>query len=114
MQHILLFTKPEFRPGLNVTVRRGKRWFDTSSVNDELNIYRTGNENPHERIAFGKIEGLAYIPFLSIPSDWLAVEHDRACHDLNGLLKAMVQAYPDFNPMEIVTVILFRIERLGD
>jgi len=107
----LLFINPELREGLNMTVRRGDKWFKQARLNDTLEIFKTGYEDhPSYRIATGQVVGLALIPFILIPSEWLAVEHDRACRNMKGLLHAMKRAYPDFNDVEHVTVLLFTVD----
>lgn len=108
-QHILLFKNPQLHKGLNITVRDGSKWILNANIGDEVNIYETGKDDPQDRIAQGKIVGLAYIPFLCIPNGWLNLEHDESCRDFMGLLKAMIRAYPRFTAANMVTVILFEL-----
>jgi len=109
LQHELLFLNPVLQTGLNVTVRKGDKWFSKARAGDELNIYETGKTNFHERKAFGKVVGLAFLPCNMIPSEWLLLEHDLTCRNQWGLQKAMLRAYSNFKVNDLVTVILFDV-----
>lgn len=106
-QHQLLFINPVLHEGINVTVRRGPKWFKRAQIGDGLNIFKTGNTNVHQRKGYGIVVGLSYLMCNMIPAEWLMLEHDPTCRDQHGLNKAMIRAYPDFQLDELVTVILF-------
>ena len=115
LQHTLLFKNPVLRKGLNVTIRKGNKWMKETEIEDELNIYETGNEGLHQRLAHGKIIGKALIPYLLIPEHWLGFEHDSSCENLQGLLKAMKTAYGEtFSSEEYVTVVIFEVDYLQE
>ena len=103
----LLFIECVFRAGMNVTVRRGDKWATTLIGGELVKLKKTGADFES---GIGKIYGVALIPFLLIPNDWLRLEHDPSCTDMEGLLAAMKRAYPDFRTDEYVSVVLF--ERL--
>ena len=105
MKYKILFLNPVFRKGLNITVRKEKKWIN-AKMGDFLSIKKT-TEN--KEIARGKISEKAYLPFGLIPSKWLAFEHDSACHTKEGLFLEMKRAYPNFTDRDYVTVIFFEI-----
>lgn len=107
MTHSLEFLNPTYHDGLNVTVRRGEKWYLQARVGDTVCLCKTG-EN-HSPLAVGMIVGLKYEPFLSIRKDDLTFEHDPTCTDIDGLMRAMTNAYPDFKETERVTVMSFWI-----
>jgi hypothetical protein len=100
------FLNPEFYPGMNVTVRRGDKWYNKARVGDAIEFYKIGLLEP---INCGKIVGMAYLPFLLIPEQFLSYEHDLTCDNFMGLLEAMKKAYPDFSAEELVTVVIFKV-----
>ena len=109
MEHELLFINPELKEDLNVTVRRGDKWYQKASVGDLVVIKETETMTT---ISMGRIRGIAYIPYLLIPQEWLELEHDHLCRNRHGLLQAMIRAYPNFssNGKEMITVIIFELE----
>jgi hypothetical protein len=104
MIHKLEFINPELHDELNITVRRGPKWYDKAHIGDEVSIVKTGTG---EEIRRGLIVGLKYVQFTSIRKDELAFEHDEKCKDIEGLMTAMIRAYPDFKNNEKVTVLSF-------
>lgn len=104
--HRLYFLNTEMRNGLNVTVRLGTKWAMKCSVGDSFEIFKTGESKPE---SFGVLEGMAILPFMNIPKQFLDLEHDSSCHDLIGLQRAMNAAYGDkFTPNSLCTVLMFR------
>ncbi len=102
--HKLEFINPELIDELNVTVRRGLKWYNKANIGDQVSIVKTGTDVEIRR---GLIVGLKRQNFLALRLDELAFEHDSSCRDINGLRKAMVRAYPDFKDEEEVTVVSF-------
>jgi hypothetical protein len=95
---ILEFDHPEFQPGRNTTVRRGRRWHGVG----------------HARIrwADGSLSAPLRLvtelrPFRSLQSHDLAREHDPACRTPEGLLVVLQRLYPGFSPEEEVTLCHF-------
>jgi hypothetical protein len=105
-EYLLEFINPVYHQGLNVTVRRGIKWYDKAKIGDKVWINQTGNNCPE---IDGIIVGLKYEQFLYLRKDELAFEHDPDCKDISGLRKAMIRAYPDFTDDEDVTVLSFWI-----
>ncbi len=106
-EHSLEFLNPQWHRGMNVTVRKGIKWFEKARRGDKVCIIRTGNSLPEN---FGIIDEIDYRKFMSVNIRDLAEEHDRECGTPQGLLWAMIRAYPDFNLEDSVTVIRFLIE----
>ena len=108
--HELLFLNPELKVGLNVTVRRGSKWFNLAKVYDNLAFFKTNDSPDRCNIrGTGTIIGMAYLPCNMIPVEWLILEHDSTCRNQYGLFKAMQRVYTGFKPDELVTVILFDV-----
>jgi hypothetical protein len=101
------FINPEFYPGIGVSVRRGDKWYNKARVGDTVELTLKGCENP---VNSAKIVGIAYLPFILIPEQFLSYEHDLTCDNFVGLLEAMKKAYPDFSAEELVTIVIFMID----
>ena len=99
------YINPEFYPGIGVTVRRGDKWYNKARVGDTLELTDAGNK---EVYGSAKVVGIAYLPFLLIPEQFMLYEHDITCDNFVGLMDAMKRAYPDFSAEEMVTVVLFK------
>jgi len=99
----LLFGTYAFRKGINVTVRRGLKWFGASGV------YKA--KPTDERIKDSTdiiILGTDIYKCSEMPAITLRWEHDPKCCCFDGLVDAMREAYgDDFNIFEYVTVIYF-------
>ena len=106
MIHRMLFITPNHHLGINVSVRRGDKWFKQAKVGDCLELC----DNSGLFMRSAKIIGMCYIPFLFMPKDFLAHEHDPLCHNMSGLMDAMKAVYPDFSAEEMVTVLIFKVQ----
>ena len=104
--HRLDFLNPQWHRGMNVTIRKGSKWYLKAEVDDLVNLYQTGKV---ECVATGCIQSLRYIPFAEVSLRDLWEEHDRECGTAFGLTHAMLRAYPDFTLDDMVTVIRFEI-----
>lgn len=102
----LLFKNPELRPGLNVTVRDGIKWFGYQP-GTRVEICETGREDVV--IAVGEILHTAVMPFCEIPQAWLDREHAQEARTRDGLHAAMDRAYGSDNWGPEVTVVLFEV-----
>ncbi len=106
MEHTLEFLNPEWHCGDNVTIRLGDKWLKKSFVGQVVNVKRTGLE---EILATGIIDEVRLCPFKDVSLHDLWAEHDPDCRTPNGLVNAMLRAYPDFTLDSWVTVIHFVI-----
>jgi len=88
----LRFLKPEFRKGLNYTVRLGDKWRHTD-INEMVWIETTGIGKSINAVA--QIQRVIYCRLAELPQEVLDKEHDPECHTWEGLLRAMQAAYPD-------------------
>lgn len=104
--HTLLFKNPVLKPGLNVTVRNGKKWLKAEQ-GDELSIRDTFDDK--EEIAVGHVV-LAELSNLNDIPEWLLQhEHDPSCTTVNGLKQAMDTAYPqgwDENELVVLSFVV--------
>lgn len=107
----LEFLNPTFRPGVNVTVRSGRKWDMIVDVLPKNVMVRDGGQN--KVIGDAKIVGKLVMPAIQIPTDILNLEHDSGCRNLIGLWKAMRKAYgPTWDIEQEVTVLFFTYEGL--
>ena len=105
--HVLEFLNPLYHLGDNVTIRMGDKWYRKASVFDLVNITQTGTSKP---LATGVIREMWHIPFKEVTISHLWDEHDPECRNPDGLVKAMLRAYPRFTLEDSVTVIRFEIK----
>lgn len=93
----LLFQKPDFHPGVNVTVRKGAKWFGTLNVGDLVTIAEV-DSNTGMQVERGKhlVLGIDYETVLeTIPEDLLRFEHDPTCRTPDGLEDELRNIYGD-------------------
>jgi len=95
----LLFQKPDFHQGVNVTVRRGAKWFGMLEVGDYVEIEATEgfeNEGMTGNYGYHLVLGVAFVKDLDdIDSELLKFEHDPTCRTDDGLLKCLREVYGD-------------------
>lgn len=99
------FQKPEFKPGLNMTVRRGIKTYQ------EIEQLTDAEGNP---VGWGRIVEIKYMRFCKLEN-----EDITECHHLSEvrnpsdayhiLIKKMREHYPLFDAEEIVTVVYFEV-----
>lgn len=104
---VLLFLNPALREPNKpqVTVRRGTKWLNTDG--QRIVVRETGTETD---LATGYIQTTAAFPLNEVPQSLLDDEHDPQCRTPEGLMAAMVRAYPDITPDETVTVVVFFVD----
>lgn len=85
---ILEFENPTFKKGLNLTVRRGRKWYKQKADNV-------------------KIIGTICLPFTQITTGMLKWEHDKKCRTTLGLYIQLKRLYPDFKSSDEVTLVYF-------
>ena len=106
MNHRLDFLNPTWHYGRNVTIRLGDKWALKAERNDTVSLHQTGYDLP---LAVGNIAYIGYKPFKTVTIEDLFGEHDPECRNPDGLVRAMLRAYPNFNLDSWVTVIWFII-----
>ena len=109
MQHEILFQRPVFNKGLNVTVRNGDKWMK-AEIGDTLLL--KGTREDGDAIDTGKIGTIvakALLPADMVPDAFLLYEHDPYCRTQAELLSELERVYPGFSSDNLVTVLLFRI-----
>lgn len=108
----LLFKKPDFHPGVNVTVRLGAKWFGLLNVGDFVEIETTvGYGDDTCPMSWGSymVLGICFYSNLdSIDPALLKFEHDPMCRTPAGLEEGMAEAYgDDFDASEGFSVVIF-------
>lgn len=100
-RRVLKFDNAVFRFGLNLTVRRGVEYADTSWV--------LGIEDK-KGLLCGKatIERTFVLRFCDLTDDDLRYNHDPACRVVDNLYKDMCRRYQGFDRREIVTMVFFK------
>ena len=106
----LLFQTPNFHPGVNVTIRKGAKWFGRLGVGDIVEIKTTPTEDPPEaNLSHGYhlILGAVFCDSLDeIEGDLLKFQHDPTCRTDEGLADEMENIYGSDND-EGFTVLVF-------
>lgn len=92
MSNIIFFDTMKFRKGVNVTVRRGKKWMQK----DPINIDVVGKR-------------LMQFKCLSLSPEEIKNLHDSDINNYEQLLELMQKLYDDFCEDEEVTVIWFNM-----
>lgn len=99
------FANPQFRPGVNVTVRDGVKWdMKVDRLPKTFEIGQTDGPTVGRAWIIGKM----VVPAQSIPLEVLLLNHDPSCREPDGLVRGMRAAYgPTWNPSSQVTVLFF-------
>lgn len=103
----ILFKNPVQQAGVNLTVRRGSKWLNICAGTD-LSIQRTGDEG--KEVAAGVVVGTVSMKFNEIHEGMISLEQDKGCQTIDGLTKAMFDAYPDFQLTDDVTLLFYRVK----
>jgi hypothetical protein len=107
--HNLLFQNPVFHKGLNVTCRRGDKWFKrvedgTTRVQVAVTdgpIVGPATIVAHKQVDWGSNEDVQQL------IGWLVFEHDPACLTVEGIRTEMQRVYGDDWDKEVMTVLFF-------
>ena len=108
MKHTIQFLNPTWHYGTNVTVRLGDKWNKNAEIGDSIKLVKTCEEG--RALVEGTVTKKIYCRFMDLPVEVLALEHDRECAFLGGLVIAMLRSYPEFNHESMVTAIYFEIK----
>lgn len=92
----LEFSNPVFKPGRNITVRRGRKWSVESIAAVQVGM----------SLVVVELSSLTYM-FSQLSDHILRDEHDPSCRTVDGLFKEMCRVYPGFDRNEEVTVVTF-------
>lgn len=108
MTHTLEFLNPQWHYGENVTVRLGYKWVEKAHEGDIVEIVRTGESQVITTGIITEIRSVLRFTQVNIQDLWY--EHDPECRVPDGLVKAMLYAYPDFTLNSPVTIVQFCIQ----
>ncbi len=94
MIHTLLFQNPVFEPGINITVRNGRKW-PIIRVGEILQLTETGEIGP---ITTAHVAGVVPINWdltedRHILEAWCYLEHDPKCRTIVGLTDELTRIY---------------------
>lgn len=95
---VLAFDVPQFHPGRNTTVRRGRKWHEVTHARLQLG---DGSLSPPLELQTEVKE------FSALTEADLQFEHDPACRTAGGLLLVLQRLYPGFSAEEEVTLCHF-------
>lgn len=101
----LLFKKPDFQPGVNVTVRRGNKWLNRAPAESIVEVRQSRSDGTLFLFDAFIIESL-WMKICDIPVDVLAQEADAGCRTHEGLLAEMNRR-GKVTPRDYVTVLVF-------
>lgn len=91
--------------GVNVTVRRGKKWSDLRN-DEEIRLMQTDGADAAYR---ARVVVALTMAFAHVPTGVLPYCNDPDCRTLSGLVATMRRLYPDFSPEDEVTVVLYYV-----
>lgn len=116
-RHNMNFTKEEFHRGINLTLRRGKKWLNIDNLNigDIIDIKINGKKKRTYKPIYAEIVGLLYLDFFFLKTfeELLRFEHDEKCRTYNGLKEVIAKIYKNFNEdNDKFTLIFFFIGEL--
>jgi hypothetical protein len=110
-----MFVKPQFEPGINITVRLGTKWYSYfyKNSNDGIREVLVELATP-DGVSLNKIaviEHVEMLTFNTIRSTILELEHDPACRNLRGLYNELKSLYgKQFHASSLVTIIYFTVD----
>jgi len=101
----MLFENPAFHPGLNITVRNGKKWSEKKL--DAVRVVKTGDTELLGvlSVVFQVELNLARTRSMGLLTKIIQHEHDPNCRTLEGLCKVMDEVYGEWGWGPIVTVV---------
>lgn len=99
----LKFKNPVFEFGLNLTVRKGSKWHGKTG-----NVRLTDVNGSFKKRAI--ITTTMYGNYSDVTDEIVKYEHDPECRTVEGLTKAMKEAYPDFKETDDITLVFFRVD----
>ena len=100
----LLFKRPQFHDGINVTVRDGSKWM--KQLGREVLVCDAETE---EAIDHAEIIGVLDTHIGEVPDGILKLEHDKDCTNVRGIWREMERVYgKTFSFWDKVTVVFFR------
>ena len=103
----LLFNKPVFHDGINVTCRNGYKWAD--SMGNIVNLQNTDGTTDY---GMAHILGIMVVKLNKIPESVLSMEHDPNCQTLDGIITEMKRVYgKDLKDDAPTTVLFFELEK---
>jgi hypothetical protein len=99
----LKFSAPEFRTGLNLSVRRGTKWNDRDG--EFVNLVGLDGTIYHTTQIWTEV-----VVFDMLSDHDLYYEHEKACRTAVGLLTDMQENYDGFETHEVVTLVWFMVK----
>lgn len=106
---LLEFSNPVFHDGVNLTVRRGRKWLGERYANVQLGGgFTTNKVRLHTKT----------VVFSSLVDADVLYEHDPSCRTVEGLARELKRVYPEFSETDEVTLVTFILEfttpQIGD
>jgi len=98
----LLFNKPIFHDGINVTCRNGYKWAD--SMGSIVNVQDTDGTTDY---GMAHVLGVMTVKLDKIPECVLKLEHDPKCRDSDGIIAEMKRVYGENLKNDAPTTVLF-------
>lgn len=99
----MIFQTQEWAPGINVTVRKGRRWDHDLGIEDVV----TMSDSENDVIGHMKVVGKMVTELEKVPEGMLKSNHDPDARTFDGLLNVLQTHYDDIGPESVVTVVFF-------
>lgn len=88
--HSLKFSKPNFRRGVNITVRDGGKWAERLSPGDLINLEDLDGNIIEENVP---VLGLMRCGLEYVPSEIHLLNHDPTCRTFSGITAELDRLY---------------------
>jgi len=98
-----------FRPGINLTVRKGDKW-DALKTGDKL--FAVPADDEIDVVELEVLETIYMGHFSELTAQrraLLCFEHDPACQNYDGLYEVMKGVYEGFHFRDAATLVFFRV-----
>lgn len=99
-----------FNEGENVTVRAGRKWFNTLWAGGVKGHDLVLLDGTGAIVGEGRVRKLAFKRFVDIDTEELGLNHDPACRLFQRLLARMEVLYPGFKIDDYVTIVTFEVK----
>lgn len=105
----LLFQNPVFHNGVNITCRKGNKWY--KKLNGKIGELIDIQETSGSLLGKVRVNGLLLLPLEQLYDGLLEVEHDPSCRSAYGLHKELERIYGRLSLDTEITVVFFSREQ---
>lgn len=104
--HNLEFIRPNFRQGLNITIRDSAKWAERIKPGDIVRLTDIHNA-PY---GCAQVFDVRTLNFEDIPDVWFVLSHDKRCWKKVDIVESLDRAYPEGWGPEVTAVMFLRLK----